>query len=374
RIDLIRSAAWPLWYTYEIRTLFREGEGHIGRAVEMARGLLSAIEPGGNVAERMQLETTLGCLLAYQAFFYLRLGRNDEALGLFQSSISFLRKYQEPFLLSYALAHYGLALWLVGRFEDAVPAVEESLALCRPLDDRWHMALYTTFLGMVVVGKGDNELAYKILNRAMPMCRQLGDPRLITLAVGFLSRAAQLLGKESEVLALLQEGLQVATETGDRFGMGLALERMAQAAQVKGEKAEAQRLLKESIRLFHEAGDMWSLCRAYTVAGNLALEESDLVRARQSFIEAYKAGMTAKTPPSALAALAGLVTVYSLEGRDEQAMELAFLVLDHPASPPDTRAGLEKICADLETRLKPRQVQAAHSKAGTLDLYFLGLE
>src|SRR5512139_363316 len=125
-IDSIRQAAWSFWYIYELRTLLQEGEMLMQRAVDMLFDQLQTSTPeNGN-----QLQAVLGALLSHQAFFCLRMGRLDEADQLFQASISILRRLNEAFLLSYALAHYGLMLWVGGRFDEAIGPIEEALSLC----------------------------------------------------------------------------------------------------------------------------------------------------------------------------------------------------------------------------------------------------
>jgi predicted ATPase/DNA-binding XRE family transcriptional regulator len=358
-IDTIQQAAWSFWYIYELRTLLQEGEMLLQRAVDMLFDQLPK-----NVAEdKSQLQVVLGALLSYQAFFCLRMGRLEEAAQLFQASNTILRRLNEPFQLSFSLAHYGLMLWVSGKFDEAIILIEEALTLCSPLKDRWHLALYTTFLGMALFGQGDYEKTHRILSEAMPMCREVGDPRLISLAGGFLSRAAEALGRLPEVRDLLREALQVATETGDRFGIGLALEHLAMVTEATGDHNEAARLISESIQLFRETGDYWSLSRTLTMAGHFALEEGNLVQARQHFGEAWETGLAAQSPPNVLKALEGLALLSVREGNTGRAMELTFFILGHPAIPPDTKTSIEKLCSALELKLNPAQIEAARARA-----------
>jgi predicted ATPase/transcriptional regulator with XRE-family HTH domain len=361
-IDTLQQAAWSFWYIYELRTLLQEGEMLLQRAVDMLLDQLHASVP----ETAIQLQAVLGALLAYQAFFCLRMGRLEEAAQLFRASISILRRLNESFQLSFSLAHYGLMLWVGGKFNEAIDPIEEALLLCRPLEDRWHLALYTTFLGMALFGQGDYEKTHRVLSEAMPMCRELGDPRLISLAGGFLSRAAEALGRLPEVRDLLREALQVATETGDRFGIGLALEHLAMVTEASGDHKEAARLLSESIELFRETGDYWSLSRTLTMAGHFALQEGRLVQARQYFGEARETGLAAQSPPNVLKALEGLVLLSAQEKKPERALELTFFILGHPATPPDTRASLEKLCSALELQLTSTQIETARTQAQSI--------
>jgi predicted ATPase len=368
RVDLIRCAAWPLWYIYELRLYFQEGEALFRRGVEMARGWLSALDASSSGSERVQVESALGTLLAHQAFFSFRQGDRELSLQLFQESISLLRRLDEPSMLAFALAHYGILCWLSGEFEEANRSFSESLPLSNSVHDRWQLALFKTFMGMAVHDRGDHDEAYRLLSEAMQHSRSLGDPRLVALTSGYLSRTAHALGRLAEMNEFLREGLRAAQQINDRIEGGLALERMAFVAESGREHAEPYWLLEESIALSRETGDWWSLSRLLIQAGQFALEQGNENLARAHFMEACKAGLAAHVRPNVLSALAGLAILSMQEGDQKRALELALFIQQHPVSTPAARDRAERLCTELEKQFNLRQIEALRSHVKSMSL------
>ncbi len=364
-LNLLRRAAWTLWYVYELRTYFQEGEALIKRAVDMLRNWLAET---GSSEEKTPVKAALGALLAYQAFFLFRLGRNSESQKLYQESIGLLRELNESSILAYALAHYGILRSLQGQYEDAVVNLRESLSLSQANGDQWQLGLFTTFLGMAVDDQGDYDEAYGLFSEALRICRSLGDPRLISLAAGYLGQSAQTLGRFHEVPELLREGLQAAAETNDRFGIALAGVRMALAAQARGKDLSARRMLKESIRHFREAGDTWFLSHALNLEGKIALSVGELTQAQKSFTEAGKVASEIQALPILLDALVGLATLAAQSGQHERALQWAVHILQHPSSTQDTRNRSEGLRLEVETQLTAQQIETIRLRGQSITL------
>jgi predicted ATPase/transcriptional regulator with XRE-family HTH domain len=362
-LEMLQRGAWPLWYFYELRLYFQEGEMLFRRGREMAQALLGTLEDSGSTADRSVVAGVLGAMLAYQAFFCFRQGHNVLSTELFQASIDLLRSLNEPSILAFALAHFGILCWLKGDFDEAHHHMSESLPLTYSIGDQWQIALFSTFLGMAVHEQGDFPRAYALLHDALQRCRALGDPRLVALASGYLSRTAHVQGRLNEMKNLLHEGLQAAKQTHDRWGVSPVLEHMALVARTGKDEDEVLRLFDESIELSRETGDWWSLSRVLNQAGYFALDQGDETRAHICFLEACQAAETAHVPPNALNALAGLAQVYLRQGKNEQAMELTLCILSDRASPPDTKHRAEGMLSQLERRLPAKRRDSIQKSA-----------
>jgi predicted ATPase/transcriptional regulator with XRE-family HTH domain len=363
QIDLIYRASWSMWYFYELRNYFREGETLFQRGAEMIRK--GSSEPGltSSTQERARVEGTFGTLEAYQAFFCLRQYRNEAAVKLFHSSTTLLRSLNEPARLAFALAYHGVVYWRTGSLGEASHQLQESLTLCQTREHRWQRALFTTLLGAVTHEHGKYGEAYRLLNDSLMLCRSLGDPRLITFTVNFLSLTAQVLDLMAEVQDALQEGLDLATETGDIYSRGLMLKRLAVAAQSNGHYAEARRLFEESLTIFHKIGDRWRLSQALHLLGQLELVQRNLVEAQRLFMEAFKIARDGNIHSVALEVLTSIAAMRAQERAGEQALELVMFILQHPACPYGARDCSEHLRQTLEAQLTRQQAEAAYSRA-----------
>ncbi|MCB0156179.1 MAG: AAA family ATPase, partial [Anaerolineae bacterium] len=154
QVDLMRRAAWSLWYFYELRNYSQEGEAALRRAGEMVQALRVSLGATSPEQERAKLAGALGELQAHQAFFSLRQGHQSQTKALFESSISLLRPLQEPAMLAHALAHYGAFYWNIGQFDQAADCLTESLEISRAFMHPWQLAIFTSFMGVVVHEQG----------------------------------------------------------------------------------------------------------------------------------------------------------------------------------------------------------------------------
>ena len=370
-IAALHGSAFALWYFYNLRDALQEGEAAFTRAAAAVRDRLEKPGPGAG-AERAQLAGALGELLAHQAQFTFRQGRNQQAMSLYRTSIAILRPLNEPRALAQALTYSAVVSWITGEFEQAWPELYESQAISQEMGDEWAQAQSGNFMGMVAHAQGDFQRAYDLLSAALERTRSLGDARFISFAAGQLGRAAQALGKLDEVIDLLQESLLLTRETGDRLGIGMALEQLAATTQASGNPDEAQRLLQESISQFRDVGDLWFLAHALNLAGNFALQAGQNSQAREKFLEAGRLALAAQSPPNLLDALSGLACLEARMGRYERALELALKVLDHPASTQDARDRVSGLRHEIEPFLTAEQFKTAHlqSLSKTLDVFF----
>lgn len=362
QLDLLRHASFALLYFYNVRNYFQEGEILFRRAVGMVQLWLAEIEADAVASERARLEAGWGDLLAHQAYFTRRQGRNAEAAQLYQASLALLRKQPEPEALARTLTLYGALCWTMGQFDEARRCLQESLPIFQELKNEWQQALCLALMGMVAHEQGSYPEAYRFLNQAMTRFRTLGDPHVITFAGNFFSRTAQALGRTAEVRDLLQEGLHLAQETGDRFSMGLMFERLAIVAQTEGDELEARRLLVESVTRYREVGDPWSLSRALNLLGHLDLGRGELDQARESFRQALQTAVVTQVTPGALDALAGLAVLAAQEGQSEAALSLIVCILAHPASTQEAKDRAGRLLADIETRLPSAQIETVRAQ------------
>ncbi|HSL42849.1 MAG TPA: helix-turn-helix domain-containing protein [Anaerolineales bacterium] len=367
-IDLLRRATGPLFYFYELHQYFQEAETLYGRGVEMARTCLQELNANDDTAQRARLEGTLGGMLAHQAYFLDRIGRNREALDLYRASIAILRPLHEPYALAFALVLYGSLSWATGELKEAISNLQEGLPLSRTLEHTWVEAVALGFLGGTNHDLGNYDLAYQQFQQAMILCERMQDPYLLLLIGTLFSRNAQALGHLTEAQDILSETLQIARESGNRWAIGLGLEQLAANAQAMGDPSEARRLLEESIALHREIGDPWSLSRALNTLSQLALGQSNIAEAQSAAIKAFRAAREPGYNMNALDALAALAEVHARQGSSLSAFEMALFVLNHSASAQGAKSRAEELRAELESQLTPEQIEFARSRAQTMTL------
>jgi len=363
QIELLRKAAWSLWYFFDLRNYYREAEAVFAGAADVVRRILKGQQTKIIEADREKNAGALGQFLMHQAYFAMRLGQVDEAETLCQASISSLRSAEDPEALAHALTYYAVLNWTIGKLDRAWSLLQESLPLSREHGQPWQIALFTGILGNVAYERGDYEDSYRLLSEALERSQVIGDPRLTGFISAYLGRTALKLKRTTEIEEILWEGAQITQESGDRFGYGLMLEQLALAAWARGDFISTEQLFDASVELFREIGDAWYLSRALTSWGDFRQSLGELTQAAELFRQAIRLSLDAQALLFALNALVGLAGVYAHKDKAESALEIAIRVMEHPASPQEAKVKANLIHRDLVFRLTAEAVEAAYRRA-----------
>ena len=366
-IELLRGAACPLYYMYELLQYFREAEVAYKRAADMVRTQLA--QNGGQKDAR--LDAALGDMLNYRAFFNLRPGNNREAIELFKSSTVLLQPLNEPQSLAFAFTHAGIVHWAMGNFDDASRELNEGLSISKTLPHPWLRGLSMGLLGGVIHDMGRYEEAYSLLSESMAIFRTMGDPYFILLIGIYFSRSAQAVGRIPETKTVLQEGLQLARKSGNRWSIGLALERLGMFAQVTGNNEEAQQFLEEGLVLLREVGDRWSLSWALHAMSQVMSACHRHQEAEGYAVEAIQVAIEAGNHTSALNALVTLALIRMGQERNTTAMQMVIFVLGHASSTQDAKARADGLSVELEKKISADELKdiRIHASSNTWNTF-----
>jgi len=345
------KAARMLWYLFELRTWFEEGEMVFSKAAEAIQSYATEI---GSHAETLTIANELR---GHAAFFIFRRGNTVAAFDALT-----LVKAQLPAKASmYVQLYFGVVCRDLGKFAEANEALQGSLEEAEEYGDQWLRSMAGQLLGIIALEMGDSALAHRHLMEALAVGREIGDPMLIAHALGFLSLTIQAVGETADAEKFLQESLALMQKIGYRWGVGSALDGLGVLAQ-KSNPQEARKLFAAGSDIYREIGDLRSLTRALCHQGYNSLALDDIPDAQKSLTEALKLARQCDYTPYALEALAGFASMYTKQGNKEQALELLLVVLNHPAILSSTKDRAAHLRAELEGQLTPQQVEAIQAR------------
>ena len=351
--DRAHQVAKMLWYLFELRTWFEEGEMVFRKAAE---AIDAYAEKFGSDTETL---TMANDMRVYAAYFTFRRGNTVAAYDV----LTLARSRLPARVTIYAHLCLGYVCRDLGKFTEANEAFQESLEKAEAYGDRWLRSMAGQFLGIIALEMGDSASAHRHLMEAMAVGREMGDPTLIAHGLGFLSMTLQSMGETAEAEKYLQESLGLMLKIGYRWGVGNALDGLGVLAQ-KSNPHEARKLFAAGGDIYREIGDLRSLTRALCHQGYNSLALDDIPEAQKSFTEALRLAHQCDYTPYALEALAGFASLYTKQGNKEQALELLLVVLNHPAILSSTKDRATHLRVELEAKLTPQQVEAVQARAG----------
>ncbi len=355
--EMERAHAVLHWF-YEYRTWYVEGEATFQQAAAALKAL-SVLAAGQTKSSpalyQQEHEVMLGQMLGSQGYFALRSGQLERARDILRQSLELLRASADQAVLAAPLTYQGIVAYQMGAYEEAHRILQEGLAISTQAHNHWVIALNMCFLGATAHAQGNYEQARQLFRDDLAVWRSIDNVRGISLCLNYYSTTLYKLQEYADAQALLHESLELCSASGDRWGLGTALNHLGLVAQAQGQYHEAHYLFSEGLTLFREMGNRWDIARTLNHLGEVAWELKDWEDARRSYLAALRTGLEAKATPAVLTALGGLALVHRREGSREQALELCYHILQHPASGKETYERAERLYLQLVAEVPVHQ-------------------
>jgi tetratricopeptide (TPR) repeat protein len=209
-----------------------------------------------------------------------------------------------------------------------------------------------------------SENPHEQLQKAVAEWRAIGDPRLTGFGLRILSQSAFRLERYDEARIALEESAALNSSIGFGWGLGAAYRGLGIIAQAQGEHQQAAVMFRKALDTFTELGGSWWVARVLAEMGRSMLALRYESEAARVWREALGIAIDTGGIPVALEALAGFASLQAKRGAKEHAIELLLVVLNHPASFPETRNRAAQLRAELEAQLPSQQAEAAERQAG----------
>ncbi len=369
-------AAWVWAIEREKFGLIGQNLTAFGRLFELGGWLRDGIEHLEPIVQALRArpvdeerQKVLGQALGYQALLYFRWGKFDQALTLFDESLSFLRPLNDPALLTHSLIYSGIILHLNGEIAQAQVRLSEGLACAEAVGDDWFAAYARLNQGYIASLLGRYEEGYEQMRASLASMRAIGDPHALTLGLNFITPTVIKLGYYEEAEAYLQESVILCTELGNRWGLGTAYRFLGLAALAQGKLAEAEAFIHKSLDVFKDFVTRWDIVLSLVYLGEIKAAAGDFLEARRIFLETLPMALKFQAIPLALDVLVGLAYLAAQAGQAEQAVELSMCVLCHPASTQEAKERAEQLIAELEPQLTPEQLEAFQSQEAEVEMF-----
>ena len=373
-IDNIR-AAWAWAIECEEFRLIGHTIASFGRLFELGGWLKDGIEYMEPIVQALRArpedkehQKVLGQVLAYQALLFFRWGQFDRALTLFDDSLTFLRPFNVPALLTHSLIYSGIILHLNGEIIQAQTCLDEALACAESVKDEWFTAYARLNQGYIASLLGRYDEGYQQMHASLASMRAIGDPHALTLALNFISPTLVELGRYEEAETYLQESRALCTELGNRWGMGTAYRFLGLTALAQGQLPEAETLIHWSLEVFNEFVTGWDIALSLIYLGEVNTAAGNWIEAERIFRQGLQMAMEAQAIPLVLDALLGLADVQARAGQVERAVEFSRCVLYHPASTCEAKSRAKHLQTELAQRLAPEQITQMRQQATSLEI------
>jgi len=327
------------------------------------------------------------------------LGQYDEARRYLEESLALSQQLGRRSGLTSALNNLGGLARAQGRHEEARKLFTEAMTIQREIGDRSGVAIGMWSLGTLARIQGEYDEARRCFSESLTISREIGFPAGIGSSLEDLALVARLQGNYGESRRLLEESLKIAQDFNDQNEVANALLNLGAVARIQGKYDEARQFLEDSVVMNMDSGNRKGIARALFFLGDVSMgtrkiEEAgryyqdalDIYRefdnrtgivlalsglgdvraalgdyegARGLLHDAFTLASTIRDTPLTLWILTGIASLLTKEGEKARALELLGLVLNHPATPQESRSKANAVLGDLRAGLKPNDYAAA---------------
>jgi len=182
---------------------WNEAEDHLSEALKLYQAL------GYSVGTALVLKDLGG--------LQLRKGVQEEAVKIFQESLSYYLENNDLNGIAKIENNLGIAFWQGGEIEKAKESLGKSLKLSERTADTQGIARALTNLGIIEFQHGDPDRAIDFYNRALSMSRELGDKKTIAQLYDNLGEAYREKGDRDRAMEFFDRGIELAETHGFRL-------------------------------------------------------------------------------------------------------------------------------------------------------------
>jgi len=347
---------------HDTRGWYQEGIDALDRA-------LAVLETShGHSQSDRTCQVALGHLLATRSWLAYRLANYEQAQRMLELSLEILYPLNEPHVLVESITYLGRVMEMTGYYPRAMGLYSEGLEIATTIGDRWFKAvcltLHTALVGFTYV-MVSLEITHERLQSVVAEWRLIGDPRLIAFGLDFLSRSAIRLGRYDEARLALEENVALNSSIGFGWGLGTAYRGLGIIAQAQGKHQQAVDMFHKSLDTFTELGVSWWVARVLADMSWSIFALGNDSEAEHIWYDSLRIATDIHGTPVALEALVGFASLQAKRENMEYALELLWMVLNHPASFQKTKNRASDLRSGLEAQLTIQQVEAAQERVQT---------
>lgn len=350
--------------------------GRAARAGERARESVT-------ILRRLESRRDLAGALAIHGWAALEQKKWRVAKTLLEEAVSLFDDTSQNEVKGFALGQLGHIARIEGDYSVGEHWYLEALSLGRQIDDQRTIAESLVHLGKLAQWRGEYFRARQLYQEGLEAARAADFATIIIGALHNLGAVGKIIGELDVARGHLEESLSIATEDGKGPGIAWSLIYLADvmiaqgdhaAAQEhfqaaleippgmadrgryaavragrgriawqRGEHAAARRHHEASLALYREVRDRSGVISNLVSLARIALARGDIGQGADCLVESLQSAIDEGASPLVLHVLAGIAELFMEKGNLVDAVRLAALVAQHPASGAESRSFAETI-------------------------------
>lgn len=213
--NAILTEDMDMYYTYKFRGIvsyesedFDRALYNFGRALEVAQ----------KADDKRWIISILNC----QGNTYLKIGKAEEAIGLYTHALNTAIEINDAGLMEICLCNIGVAHTNMGDYRGSIKYYEDAYAIADQINDKKGKRICLNNLGSVYNNMGDREQALKLFNEALKYAVDTDDRYGMRIAYNNLGYTYMVKGDTEHALEYYELAFTTAKQISDEQGAAIA--------------------------------------------------------------------------------------------------------------------------------------------------------
>jgi predicted ATPase/DNA-binding CsgD family transcriptional regulator len=344
--ERLRGSIPPLAQCWEYKSRYAE-------AATALEGAAASLREQGAGDE---IDLALAAVLVQLAWFYIRLGRLEEAEAAVtdgQSIYDRLAAPPDPAFATDPRLALGVIATIKGEYGEAARLGEEARTTSEENEYEGNREVAYYVLARAAFLQGEYEEAREYAQRASEIATEIGDRWFLAYPLIELGNVACALGDLAAASDYYQKSYNLRKEFDDPEGMAIALTYLGEVALQQQSYAEAQELYQQAIFLYQDIHDKGGLAASLAGMAKAAAAQEDYDAAREHFGRALQLAADIQHIPQILSLITGTGEMLLRTGETEGGLALLALALHHPASDHETKSWAQRVVAGCDAEVSP---------------------
>jgi tetratricopeptide (TPR) repeat protein len=183
-----------------------------------------------------------------------RVGRNAEALPLYEKSLSLAREIGFKNGEGISLNSISQIYYARGDYTTALKYLEQSLVIFREIGDKAHEGGTLNNIGQIYYAKGDYTTAMPLYEQSLIISRGAGNRAMEGTTLNNIGGFYRARSDYPTALKYLEQSLAIRREIGDKAGEAVTSWNIGVAHKEQGDLSKAEQYISRAVQLMEELG------------------------------------------------------------------------------------------------------------------------
>ena len=352
KIEEIQKGTQALSWFYQFQSRYLEAANAFEKALHNLRQ-----EPA-----TPQTDQVLVAVLVELAWFYIRLGRLEEAEAVARECQANYERLDVPLLPGQATdprLPLGIIASIRGDYRTAARLGQEARQASEAHNHRGNLPFALYLLARASLAEGDFVAADQYARQACAVLEETGERWFMAYCLNELGNVASAQGDYATARLHFQASYGIRQAFGDPEGTAVALNHLGKVALLQENYPEAEQLFRQSLATYRQIDDRGGLATSEYGLGATASGLGDYPTACRHFRQSLEIAVNIHFVPLILSNVVGIGQLLLRTGQPEPGVELLAFAHHHPATERVTKDHAQRWLDLSRAQLAPERFAAA---------------